>query len=46
MLRHRAAADRPLAARLLYSARLLDDAIYREELLGLAAHDELTSGSR
>jgi len=41
MLRHWAAADRPVAARLLYSARSLDDAIYREELLGLAAHDEL-----
>ncbi len=40
MLRHWAAADRPVAARLLYSARSLDDAIYREELLGLAAYDE------
>jgi ferredoxin-NADP reductase len=41
MLRHWVAADRPVAARLLYSARSLDDAIFREELLGLAAYDEL-----
>jgi ferredoxin-NADP reductase len=41
MLRHWVAADRPVAARLLYSARSLDDAIYSEELLGLAAYDEL-----
>jgi ferredoxin-NADP reductase len=41
MLRHWNAADRPVAARVLYSARSLDDAIYREELLDLAAHDEL-----
>jgi ferredoxin-NADP reductase len=36
MLRHWVAADRPVAVRLLYSARSLDDAIFREELLGLA----------
>ena len=41
MLRHWDRADRPVAARLLYSARSLDDAIYREELLGLAAREEL-----
>ena len=41
MLRHWDAADRPVAARLLYSARSLDDAIFREELLGLAVHDEV-----
>jgi ferredoxin-NADP reductase len=41
MLRHWAAADRPVAARVLYSARSLDDAIFRDELLGLAADDEL-----
>ena len=35
MLRHWDAAGRPVAARLLYSARSLDDAIYRDELLGL-----------
>jgi ferredoxin-NADP reductase len=35
MLRHWAAAARPVPARVLYSARSLDDAIYREELLGL-----------
>jgi ferredoxin-NADP reductase len=35
MLRHWVAANRPVAARLLYSARSLDDAIFREELLGL-----------
>jgi ferredoxin-NADP reductase len=41
MLRHWAAADRPVPVRVLYSARSLDDAIYREELLGLAAYDEV-----
>jgi ferredoxin-NADP reductase len=41
MLRHWVAADRPVAARVLSSARSLDDAIYREELLGLAAYEEL-----
>jgi ferredoxin-NADP reductase len=41
MLRHWVAADRPVAARLLYSARSLDDAIFRSELLGLAAYDEV-----
>jgi ferredoxin-NADP reductase len=35
MLRHWVAADRPVPARVLYSARSLDDAIFREELLGL-----------
>ena len=38
MLRHWVATDRPVAARLLYSARSLDDAIFREELLGLAVY--------
>ena len=32
ILRHWVAAERPVAARLLYSARSLEDAIYREEL--------------
>jgi ferredoxin-NADP reductase len=41
ILRHWVAAERPVAARLLYSARSLDDAIYGEELLGLAAHHKL-----
>jgi ferredoxin-NADP reductase len=41
MLRHWAAADRPVAARVLYSARSLEDAIYRDELQDLAASDEL-----
>jgi ferredoxin-NADP reductase len=41
MLRDWVAADRPVAARLLYSARSADDAIFREELLGLAGYDEL-----
>ncbi len=40
MLRHRAATRTPVPARLLYSARSLDDVIYREELDGLAADDE------
>jgi ferredoxin-NADP reductase len=41
ILRHWVAADRPVPARVLYSARSLDLAIYREELLGLAAYDEV-----
>ena len=41
MLRHWVAADRPVPVRVLYSARSLEDAIYREELLGLAAYDEV-----
>ena len=41
MLRHWLAADRPVPARLLYSARSLDDAIFRDELLGLAAYDKV-----
>ena len=41
MLRHWAVTGRPVATRLLYSARSLDDAIYRDELLGLAAFDEV-----
>ena len=40
MLRHRAALDSPGRARLLYSARSLDDVIYREELERLAAGDD------
>jgi ferredoxin-NADP reductase len=40
MLRHWVAAGRPVAARVLYSARSLDRVIYREELSGLAAYDE------
>jgi ferredoxin-NADP reductase len=39
MLRHRAATGSPVPARLLYSARSLEDVIYREELDGLAAAD-------
>ena len=39
MLRHWDAAGRPVAVRLLYSARSLDDVIYREELQGLGADD-------
>jgi ferredoxin-NADP reductase len=41
MLRHWVAAERPVAARVLYSARSLDDAIFGEELLDLAADDQL-----
>jgi ferredoxin-NADP reductase len=40
MLRHRAAAGATTPARLLYSARSLDDVIYREELDRLADGDE------
>jgi ferredoxin-NADP reductase len=39
MLRHRAAAGGGVAARLLYSARSLDDVIYRDELERLARED-------
>jgi ferredoxin-NADP reductase len=39
MLRHRVAAGGGVAARLLYSARSLDDVIYRDELEGLARED-------
>jgi ferredoxin-NADP reductase len=41
MVRHWAVAGRPVAARVLYSARSLDDVIYREELLGLVANEEI-----
>ncbi len=41
MLRHWAAAGRPVAVRVLHSARAWDDAIFREELLDLAAGDGL-----
>jgi ferredoxin-NADP reductase len=37
MLRHRAATGSQVPARLLYSARTLDDVIFREELERLAA---------
>ncbi len=37
MLRHWSAGERAVAARLLYSARTVDDLIYREELAGLGA---------
>jgi ferredoxin-NADP reductase len=39
MLRHRVAAHSDVPARLLYSARSLDDVIYREELDRLGARD-------
>ena len=41
MLRHWVAASRPVPVRVLYSARSLDDAIFRDELLGLGIHDEV-----
>ncbi len=41
MLRHRQAAAEDVAVRLLYSARSLQDVIYREELMRLAAYDEV-----
>ncbi|MBV9605504.1 MAG: ferredoxin reductase [Solirubrobacterales bacterium] len=41
MLRHWAAGPREVPARLLYSSRSLTEVIYREELLGLEASDEL-----
>jgi ferredoxin-NADP reductase len=39
ILRHWAAGSRTISPRLLYSARSLDDVIYREELRQLGAHD-------
>ncbi|MGH3022087.1 MAG: ferredoxin reductase [Gaiellaceae bacterium] len=39
MLRHRAAAGGPVPARLLHSARSLEDVLYREDLERLAAED-------
>jgi ferredoxin-NADP reductase len=44
MLRHWVAAGRPVAARLLYSARTLEDAIFRDELVGLAGDGGLDVG--
>ena len=41
MLRHRAAVESTVPVRLLYSARTLDDVIYRDELARLAAYDEV-----
>jgi ferredoxin-NADP reductase len=41
MLRHRAALKSRVPVRLLYSARELDDVIYREELARCAAFDEI-----
>lgn len=40
MLRHRRAGGSSVPARLLYSARSLDDVIYRDELEQRAAHDD------
>ena len=40
MLRHRTAANGGVPIRLLYSARRLDDLIYRDELAHLAENDE------
>jgi len=41
MLRHRAAIKSVVPVRLLYSSRSLDDVIYRDELMHLAAYDEV-----
>lgn len=41
MLRHRAARMSIVPVRLIYSARSLDDVIYRDELIRLAAYDEI-----
>jgi NAD(P)H-flavin reductase len=43
MLRHRAATASTVDARLLLSARSLEDVLYREELEELAAGDELAA---
>ena len=41
MLRHHRAVDASVPLRLLYSARSLDDVIYRDELTGLAAEGDV-----
>ena len=41
MLRHIQAGPGDVAVRLLYSARSLQDVIYREELMRFAAYDEV-----
>ena len=41
MLRHRAATDSTVPVRLLYSARTLDEVIYRDELVRTSAVDEV-----
>src|ERR1700751_6016787 len=41
MLRHWAAARLPVKVRVLHSARSLDDVIYRDELMRLAAFEEV-----
>ena len=41
MLRHRQAAAGEVAVRLLYSARSLQEVIYRDELMRFAAYDEV-----
>jgi ferredoxin-NADP reductase len=41
MLRHWAAERSPVEVRLLHSARSLDDVIYRDEIMRLAAFDEV-----
>jgi ferredoxin-NADP reductase len=41
MLRHWAAVDSDVPVRLLYSARSLDEVIYREELMHAPAYDEV-----
>ena len=41
MLRHRQATAGDVAVRLLYSARSLQDVIYRDELMRFAAYDEV-----
>ena len=41
MMRHHAAVDSAVPLRLLYSARTLEEVLYRDELARLAAYDEL-----
>ncbi len=41
ILRHHRALDSDVPVRLLYSARSLDDVIYRDELMRLDEHDEI-----
>jgi ferredoxin-NADP reductase len=41
MLRHHQAVGSTIPVRLLYSVKSLDDVIYRDELMGMAADDEI-----
>jgi ferredoxin-NADP reductase len=45
IVRHRLAVESPVPVRLLYSARTIDDVIYRDELIAASNRDELIAAS-